>query len=285
MTSQPSVATTLIYPLKQARLGQISFINCLPVALPIEKGHVAMTADIVYGDPNELNSGYLSCSLDIGAMSSSFYLSQRNFELVPNLSISATGAVGSVLFFSKVSPHKLNGAKILVPQSSSTSVNLLKVLLAEQLGIKINCVVSREPSLKDPEIAGALVIGDYALAIDDNWSNQYWRADLAQWWLSQSGLPMVFAVWAARSDWAKTNESEFAAISEKLVISAKIGLSALFPQVVAVALTRTKLQPHQIQRYFQQQLDFRLTEKHLDGLRYFHKLCKRHELSPLVQSR
>lgn len=278
MSFSTSIATTPVYPLKLPKLGQISFVNCLPVVLPIERGHVALPADLFYGPPNELNSRYLNGELDLGAMSSSFYLEQKNLELIPELSISAVGTVGSVLFFSKLSPHKLKLANISVPQSSSTSVHLLKVLLAEQLGIQINCIASPQPDINNPNIAGALVIGDQALAVDAHWSNKYWRADLAQWWFNQNGLPMVFAVWAARSHWAKENSEEFASISKKLVASVKLGLTTLFPQVVAEALTRTRLQPHQIHKYFKQQLDFTLSERHLASLQLFKELCKKHQL-------
>ena len=278
MPGIPSIATAVAYPSQVPRLGQISFVNSLPVLLPIDRGYLELGATVIYGSPAELNYGYANGSLDLGAMSSSFFITKSDLELMPGLSISSTGPVGSVLFFSKVSPHKLGGAKVSVPSSSTTSVNLLKLLLAEQLGVTIECIVDPEPDINNPQIEGALVIGDRALQVDAAWSNKYWRADLGQWWISQSGLPMVFAVWAARASWAKTNVSEFQNIGQTLVASTKLGLSTLFPQVVAEALTRTSLQPHRLQRYFQQQIDYRLTQKHWEGLELFKTLSKHHGL-------
>lgn len=258
------------------RLGQISFINSLPIVLPVQSGHVAIAAQTIYGSPSELNAMYASNQLDMGAMSSFYFLQTGNLQLVPDISISSDGPVGSVLFFSKVSPHKLNGAKIAVPASSATSVNLLKILLAEQLNCKPIFCVESEPSLEGTDVLGALVIGDRALAFDNEWSRHYWRADLGQWWQARTGLPMVFGVWAARQEWAARNEQHFLAICNTLRLSAQLGLSSLFPLVMNEARNRTALPPDRLQRYYFKELNFHLGERHRRALELFADLCRKH---------
>ncbi|MBI4533269.1 MAG: menaquinone biosynthesis protein [Candidatus Melainabacteria bacterium] len=263
---------------ERPRLGQISFINSLPVVFPIEQGQVELAANVVYGTPSMLNDAYVQGSLDIGAMSSFCYLSEGCFELVPNLSISSEGAVGSVLFFSKVSPDKLGGVRIAVPAASATSVNLLKILLLEQLGLMPEFVVEEAPNLEDPLVSGALVIGDLALEVDGVWSNKYWRADLGQWWLSQTGLPMVFGLWAARSNWVKANYESFSLISQQLLASKQMGLTTLLPMIITAACARGKLSAQRVKRYFQQQLCFELGTRHFEGLELFRRLCSKYGL-------
>jgi len=260
------------------RLGQISFINSLPVILPIEKQHLQLPCEIVLGSPAELNALYARGALDLGAMSSFFYLEHGGFELVPEIAISCNGPVGSVLFFSKVSPHRLKGARVAVPASSATSVNLLKVLLIDQLNVCPELVVESEPDLDSPDVEGALVIGDRALAVDADWSNRFWRADLGQWWVSRTGLPMVFGVWAGRSEWVREHPDQFKIIGTILNQSAELGLSALLPLVVSEARSRTGLEPIVLNRYFRNQLSFRMTQRHRDGLEHFRELCQQYGL-------
>ncbi|HEY9869778.1 MAG TPA: menaquinone biosynthesis protein [Candidatus Obscuribacterales bacterium] len=261
-----------------ARLGQIAFINCLPVVLPLARGHVPIAAAVTYASPAELNALAGSGALDVTAMSSFFFLQHGGFELLPGVSISCSGPVGSVLFFSKVPLTALSGACVAVPASSATSVNLLRVLLLDELKVNIEVCVELEPSLEDARYEGALVIGDRALSVDADWSQRYWRTDLGRWWLRRTGLPMVFGLWAASSGWAAANREQFTTLAGSLVEAAKMGLSALLPDVVKEAHRRTGLDPDRLKSYFLEQLDYRLTGSHLDGLECFKQLCLRHQL-------
>ncbi len=280
MQVQPSVAAIGTGAASQEipRLGQISFINCLPVALPIDWGYVPVSAQVFYGSPSELNARMADGALDIGAMSSFFFLQHGGLDLVRGLSISCDGAVGSVLFFSKLPLNQLAGKRIAVPASSATSVNLLRVLLLDQMNIPVEVVVQSEPSPEEPGVQGALVIGDLALRMDVEWSLKYRRIDLGQWWLSRTGLPMVFGLWAARSDWASQHREQFEAVSEALVHSVEAGLGALLPAVVSEAKDRTALDELRLQRYFQQQLNYELAPRHMAGLEHFNKLCHGYKL-------
>jgi chorismate dehydratase len=260
------------------RLGQIAFINCLPVALPLARGHVGLAASVTYGSPAELNALAGSGQLDVSAMSSFFFLQHGGFDLLPGLSISCCGPVGSVLFFSKVPLTALSGACVAVPASSATSVNLLRVLLLDELNISIKPCVEPEPSPEDPRYQGALVIGDRALSVDVDWSQRYWRTDLGRWWVRRTGLPMVFGLWAASSTWAAANPNEFKAVAGSLVEAARLGLSILLPDVVKEAHRRTGLDPTRLTSYFLDELDYRLTVEHQQGLKCFKQLCLRHQL-------
>lgn len=261
-----------------ARVGQIAFINCLPVVVPLARGHVPLAATVSYGSPAELNALAGSGALDVSAMSSFFFLQHGGFDLLPGVSISCSGPVGSVLFFSKVPLTALAGARVAVPASSATSVNLLRVLLLDELNVGIEACVEQEPSLEDPRYQGALVIGDRALSVDVDWSQRYWRTDLGRWWLRRTGLPMVFGLWAANSGWAAANPEQFTTLSASLVEAVRIGLSTLLPDVVKEAHRRTGLDPTRLTSYFLEQLDYRLTVAHREGLQCFKQLCLRHQL-------
>jgi chorismate dehydratase len=212
-------------------------------------------------------------------MSSFFYLQKMDeLTLVPNISISCLGPVGSVLFFCKEEPDKLNGKIIQTSSSSATSVKVLSVLLAEQFGVRPRLIAAPEPDLTKPEVAGALLIGDQALTLGDKWAGNYLRIDLGQWWMQQFRYPMVFGVWAARNDWLQERPFDFDRIANALAEAKNLGLSSRFNEVIDEAGKRSGLARGELTVYYKRQLNFDFTDRHAAGLDLYRKLCEKHGL-------
>jgi chorismate dehydratase len=259
------------------RLGQINFVNCLPVLLPLTSGQVQIDADITEDTPANLNSGYSSGELDLGAMSSFYYLSnEEDLVLLPGLSISTKAEVGSVLFFAKDQIE--NGCRIVVPASSATSVALLKLYLAVVHSIKAEFYTNAKPDLLEDAYDAALVIGDRALTVDSEWSKNAERIDLGQWWSTNFKVPMVFGVWAARKTWREGNSDTFEHLSRELQTARDLGLGPLFENVLDQAEKRTALSRKRLERYFLDELDYCLEEEHLAGLALFKEQLTKHSL-------
>lgn len=259
------------------RLGQINFVNCLPVLLPLTSGQVQIDADITEDTPANLNSGYSSGALDLGAMSSFYYLSNiEDLVLLPGLSISTKAEVGSVLFFAKDQIE--TGCRIVVPASSATSVALLKLYLAIVHSVKADIFTSAKPDLKEKTYDAALVIGDRALTVDAEWSKNAGRIDLGQWWSTNFKVPMVFGVWAARKTWRDGNIEAFEHLSLELQTARDLGLGPLFDEVLKQAEKRTSLSRERLQRYFLEELDYCLEEEHLAGLSLFNEQLLKHSI-------
>lgn len=258
---------------QRPRLGQINFVNCLPVHLPLTTGKVQVEADITEETPANLNSGYSTGALDLGAMSSFYYLSnQDDLVLLPGLSISTYKEVGSVLFFNK--SRIKNGSQIVVPASSATSVALLRLYLACVHGVEANITASQRPDLNAGGFEAALVIGDRALTVDADWTKHAERVDLGQWWSANFKTPMVFGVWAARKAWYETNKEAFQKLADELRTARDLGLSTLFEAVLDQAQTRTELSRNRLRRYFLEELDYSLSDEHLKGLELFKEQLK-----------
>ena len=260
---------------KRPRLGQISFVNVLPIVLPYERQHSAVQTEIIYQAPSQLNSMFSRGELDIGAMSSFFYLENPTLRLVPGVSISCKGPVGSVLFFSKCHPSELLDAqkRIVVSAQSATSTNLLKILFSAHFGFIPNLTTSPRPDLEQDGVDAVLVIGDRALEVDEKWSLQYNRIDLGAWWFDTYKRPMVFGVWAARKQWVEKHPDEFARIVQSLKLAKASGLSEQLPEVLKEAERRTGLCIERLRRYFTLELNFDLDEEHLDGLALYQQLA------------
>ncbi|MGH3130305.1 MAG: menaquinone biosynthetic enzyme MqnA/MqnD family protein [Gaiellaceae bacterium] len=160
------------------RLGRISYVNMAPVFYRLD-------ADVeeVAGVPTELNRALLAGELDVAPISSIEYARNADrLRLLPRLCVSSEGAVDSIQLVSRLPLEHVRS--VAATPESATSVVLARVLLPD---------VEIRPL--DEEADARLLIGDAALrsAFEDPTPHH----DLGRMWLERTGLPMVFAVWAA----------------------------------------------------------------------------------------
>jgi chorismate dehydratase len=160
------------------RLGRISYVNMAPVFFRLDTD-----VDEAQGVPTALNEQLLAGELDIAPISSIEYARNADrLRILPRLCVSSEGAVDSIQLVSKTPLEHVRS--VAVTPESATSVVLTKVLLPE----------ARHVPLGEQADAN-LLIGDAALksAFEDPTPHY----DLGRLWLERTGLPMVFAVWAA----------------------------------------------------------------------------------------
>lgn len=136
-----------------------------------------------------------SGAADIGIVPS-FELTRQDLEVIPGAGIACHGPVRSILL---VSARPASAIRTLAVDSSSrTSVELARVILSRKFGCSPE--FSPHPPALEPMLRAAdaaLIIGDPALHIDPT-RLPYHVYDLGAEWVEMTGLPMVFAVWAAR---------------------------------------------------------------------------------------
>jgi chorismate dehydratase len=160
------------------RLGRISYVNMAPVFYRLD-------ADVeeVPGVPTELNAALLAGEIDLAPISSIEYARHaERLRILPRLCVGSEGAVDSIQLVSRLPLERIR--TIAVTPESATSVVLTRVLLPE---------AEHVPLGEDAD--AKLLIGDAALksAFEDPTPHH----DLGRLWLERTGLPMVFAVWAA----------------------------------------------------------------------------------------
>lgn len=263
---------------QSVKVGQISFLNVLPLTLPLQRAYIKLDAELSFGTPNQLNQLFESGDLKLGAMSAFYFLQKGSFDLFPDLSISAKGSVASVLLFSKRPCSELGGKTISVPEASATSINLLHVLLKEEFGVTSRFKQQASGELSNPEVEAALLIGDEALNKRALLEKDYLCLDLGQWWHRLYGLPMVFGVWAADKVWKKQNQEEFSEIAASFKAALELGLGKYFPEVIAEAKKQSNLPDGLLKKYYLENLDFELTDNHRQGLSHYSALCRKHGL-------
>ncbi|HEX5003760.1 MAG TPA: menaquinone biosynthesis protein [Gemmatimonadales bacterium] len=187
------------------KLGRIPWINCLPVTGAIDRGLVPVDAELVTGTAAELNDLLAAGGLDASVVSAVEYA--RNaaaYHLLPDLAISADGPVHSVALYSKRPVEELDGVTVLRTASSRTSALLLELLCRHRWRIAPRFAAARAEPADLDALAGlpheaVLVIGDAALQLTAR-GTYPWVVDLGAEWKAWTGLPFVFAVWAARRE-------------------------------------------------------------------------------------
>ena len=262
------------------RLGRIPWINCYPVYGAIDRGLVSMPADLISGTASELNELLAAGELQVSAVSAVEYA--RNaamYHLLPDLAITCDGPVHSVALFSKRPIEMLTGCTVLLSASSRTSVLLLDLLCRHRWGIRPRFATARAEAA-DLRTLGALpheavlVIGDAALHLSTQ-SAYPVRVDLGEAWKAWTGLPFVFAVWAARRD---TAADAAAQVHQQLLQSRAWGLAHL-DELAAEAAQNTGVSETLCRAYLGD-LDYALSYRHLAGLTDFFRRLTQDGLVP-----
>ena len=255
----------------KARLGRISYLNVLPIYYAMESLFGVNGFQLVRGTPAELNAAMRRGEMDLGSISAMEY--GRNYQdylLLPDLSISSRGPVGSVLLFSRVPFAELEGRTVRVSAASASGAALVKVLLAKLFQVKPRYEAG--PLAKRPlaEVDAAMAIGDEALCMKQAQAMPF-ELDLGAAWQELTGLPFVFGVWAVRRAFAETQPEATGALHRLLLRSKTWGLGAL-PELSRLAAASFNMTPEQVLAYFHQ-LDYALGPEHERGLRtFFHYL-------------
>ncbi len=211
-----------------ARIGMVNYINTAPI-YEIWKEQIAEPGwQVIEAPPAKLNRMLAAGELDLGFVSSFEYCARPDqYQILADLSISATGPVGSVFLFSMVQPEDLDGQPVLMTGQSDTSVCLLKIVLEEFVGVRPDFYRGEVFAKSQGEQPAAiLAIGDEALRLRQE--NRYpVQLDLAEVWHKQTGLPFVFAVCAVREEYLSRSADEARAIHQTLLACRARGLARL----------------------------------------------------------
>ena len=114
------------------RIGMVNYINTAPLYEEWKTRTLDPEWQVTDAPPSTLNRLLADDMLDLGLVSSYEYAVRPDrYRILADLSISATGPVGSVFLFSKIPPEELTGKLVLLTGQSETSIALVKIILEE----------------------------------------------------------------------------------------------------------------------------------------------------------
>ena len=257
------------------RLGRIGYINCYPVYGAIDRGVVPAPGDLVTGTPAELNDLLVAGELDVSVISAIEYARHaRDLVLLPDIAISSDGPVRSVILYSRVPAGQLDGRTVLLSAASRTSVALLELLCRHVWRVQPRFAQARAEASDLDSLAhlphdAVLVIGDPALLLGARGAYPH-ACDLGEEWKRWTGLPFVFAVWAAR----RSADAAAVRSGHRALLDARAwGLTHL-DDLARRAAQVTGVSAEACLEYFAG-LDYAFSYKHLAGLAdFFRRLAQ-----------
>jgi chorismate dehydratase len=153
--------------------------------------------DLSFALPSECADRLAQGTADIGIVPS-IELTRQTLDIIRGSGIACRGPVRSILLISKVPFTEIR--TLAADSSSRTSVALSRIILSRRYGVEPQLCSERPDVVQMLDRADAcLIIGDPALVLDPA-GIPFHVLDLGAEWVAMTGLPMVFAVWAARPD-------------------------------------------------------------------------------------
>jgi chorismate dehydratase len=245
--------------LKRLRVCAVSFLNTCPLVWGLQYGPQKNIFDLSFEIPSVCADRLADGSADIGLVPL-IEAKRQGLEFVPGLGIACDGPVRSILLVSHVPAPEIR--TIAVDCSSRTSVALTEVVLRERFGVAPQ-MIPHGPHLEAMlETAdAALLIGDPALRFHPD-ELPYHVYDLGQEWKWMTGLPMVFAVWAARPE---VIDPEVVSI---LLASCDFGRERI-EEIIAKEGQRRGFSEDLVRQYLTHYIHFQLTTEFERGMKRF----------------
>ena len=204
---------------------------------------------------------------DIGIVPA-FELTRQELEVLPGAGIACHGAVRSILLVSHCPAREIR--TLAVDTSSRTSVQLARVILERRYNADYEAI-PHAPDLEGMlRVAdAALLIGDPALRVDPA-RLACEVHDLGGEWVEMTGLPMVFAVWAARKGVAGPD------VAEAFRESCRYGLERM-DEIVAAESADRGFPAELVREYLTRHIVHTLGPRDYQGMELFLRYAREHD--------
>ncbi|HMS16182.1 MAG TPA: menaquinone biosynthesis protein [Planctomycetota bacterium] len=239
------------------RLGAVSYVNALPLIFGLKPEPWLELRALV---PSEVACGLAEGTLDAGLVPVVELLRQPTLSVVSDACIGALGPVDSVLLLLRTDPSQVR--EVVLDPHSRTSQVLALIILRELYGVTPTFRYA-DPiaSWQSGEAAAVLMSGDPALRA---FSRGEPALDLSEAWTRLTGLPFVFAVWAARG----LGDQDTAQLAGVLECARDLGVAS--PEPLALACTRMPDIPRSLmQTYLAKRIRYTLGSAERAGLAAF----------------
>jgi chorismate dehydratase len=253
------------------RVGHIQFLNCLPIYWGLVHSGTLLDVELHRDTPDRLSDALVAGDLDVAPISLVEYLKHADsLALLPDLAVGSDGPVMSCVIVSQRPLAELDGRRVALGSTSRTTVELAQLVLEEQYGVRA------QYETQPPDLAAmmldcdaAVLIGDAALraTLHDGPRLGLDVHDMGAAWRDLSGLPMVFAVWAARRSFAAEHPGLVKDVHTAFIASREMSLTYV-DEVAASAARWEDFDAATLAHYFRT-LDFSLGDRQLAGLAEF----------------
>jgi chorismate dehydratase len=253
-------------PPRPLRIGAVSYLNSKPLVEGLPE--LLPDAELLLDYPSRLADDLAAGLIDVGLIPSVECFRGPGYRIVSDACVATRGPVLSVKLYSRVPVADIR--RLSLDEGSRTSAALARILLAERFDVRPDCEPLPMGATIDATDADAvLLIGDRAIHPPDEDFAVTW--DLGEEWTRWTGLPFVFAVWAARGDVdVRPIEPAFAAARDR-------GLQRL-REIAKRESAALGIPERTAYDYLSRNLHFRLGAEERRGLHRFRELAAKHKL-------
>jgi chorismate dehydratase len=238
----------------QYTLGAVSFLNAKPLVAGLVKDP---RVRLDYAVPARLAERLCGGQVDAALIPVVDLLANPGLRTVSDACIASDGETLTVRVFARVPPHQIS--RLAVDGDSHTSVVLARLIWLELFGQRIDTLPFDRDT--DPmSHKGVLLIGDKVVSMRPRGFG--FEIDLGAVWRELTGLPFVYAVWAIAST---KHERDLARL---LSASRDVGIQQV-DEIVASEAPPIGWPVEIARRYLREYLDYRLTERHRQGMDLF----------------
>ena len=257
---------------RRPRVGHIQFLNCLPIYWGLARTGSLLDVELTKDSPDRLSEALVAGELDISPISLvEFLRNADDLVALPQIAVGSDGPVMSCVIVSQVPLGELDGRRVALGSTSRTSVRLARLLLEERDGVRPQYFTCPpDLSLMMQEADAAVLIGDAALRASLHQAPELGLAvhDLGAMWKEWTGLPFVFAVWAARRDFLEREPETVREVHRAFLASRDLSMEEV-AKVSEQAARWEAFDAELLERYFSKALDFSFAERQVAGVREF----------------
>jgi chorismate dehydratase len=254
---------------KKVRVSTITYLNTVPLTWSLlrerpDRLRFELTV------PSQCADRLAAGRADVGIIPSIEYQRIPGLSVLAGPVIASRDRVRSILLLSRKPLDQVR--TLAVDTSSRTSVVLAELVLRHRYG----SAVELRPWAPDPEMMlrdcdAAVLIGDPALRYSLHPYEGVEAVDLAAEWHSWTGLPFVFAFWAARRDLATPD------LAQTFCTARDRGVAAL-PEIVPAEARARQLPEWLVQDYLSQRICYTMDSACQAGLDRFYALAAEQRL-------
>lgn len=244
------------------RIGAVNYLNSKPLVRELQA--LAPRCHVMFDLPSRLADSLAAARLDVALIPVVEYLRAGDYQIVSDACVASLGEVRSVKLYFRTPPQQVR--TLALDEGSRTSGALAQLLLADRH--KCRPEVMPLPIGEGPESSPAdavLVIGDRAMSHAPTGFVSEW--DLGAEWRSDTGLPFVFACWAARPG------VDCEALAPMLVAARDAGVERL--DVIAQEESeKLGIDRRYAYEYLTEHLHYKLDQPGREAIRLFESRCR-----------
>ena len=250
------------------KIGAVSYLNTKPLVYGLEDR--GQNFELAFDLPSHLAERLANQEFDVALIPVIEAIANPIYSIVSDACIACRGPVWSVKLFSRVGLDSIR--TLALDEGSRTSAALAKIILKQKFDVAPECSrLPIETSWETSDCDAVLVIGDRAMDSPAADSGFQFEIDLGEFWNQWTGLPFVFAVWAARPN-TQLNE-----LSTALNESRDAGLHNI-QTICEASAPQYGLDIESCYKYLVDNLHFRLGAKEKHGLDKYIDFAKQQSL-------